>query len=85
MTRSVRTLYTVCTSLPSHFPTNRYAVRMITLDCKWNLTPEKSDQIPALHARVANQMYRLFTAFKTSPQKRTKLPETVQPLSVKSP
>ncbi|GLB42784.1 putative ABC1 family protein [Lyophyllum shimeji] len=33
----------------------------ITLDYKFNFTPEKSDQIPALHERVAERMYNLFT------------------------
>ncbi|KAF9466710.1 atypical/ABC1/ABC1-B protein kinase [Collybia nuda] len=34
----------------------------ITLDYKWNFTPEKSELIPELHERVANRMYNLFTA-----------------------
>jgi predicted unusual protein kinase regulating ubiquinone biosynthesis (AarF/ABC1/UbiB family) len=34
----------------------------ITLDYKWNFTPEKSDLIPELHERVADRMYNLFIA-----------------------
>ncbi|KAK0187109.1 ABC1 family-domain-containing protein [Armillaria mellea] len=35
---------------------------MITLDYKFNFTPEKSDLIPELHQRVADRMYNLFTS-----------------------
>ncbi|KDR71734.1 hypothetical protein GALMADRAFT_253465 [Galerina marginata CBS 339.88] len=35
---------------------------MITLDYKWNFTPEKSEQIPQLHERVAQRMYDLMTS-----------------------
>ncbi|KZT69737.1 ABC1-domain-containing protein [Daedalea quercina L-15889] len=35
---------------------------MIALDYKLNFTPELSDQIPALHARVADLVYDLFTS-----------------------
>ena len=34
----------------------------ITLDYKLNFTPEKSDQIPLLHERVAERMYNLLTS-----------------------
>lgn len=34
---------------------------MITIDYKINFTPEKSEQIPELHERVAERMYNLFT------------------------
>ncbi|KAH7886735.1 ABC1-domain-containing protein [Phlebopus sp. FC_14] len=33
---------------------------MITLDYKMNFLPEKADQIPQLHQRVADRMYNLF-------------------------
>ncbi|KAK7045931.1 hypothetical protein VNI00_006926 [Paramarasmius palmivorus] len=35
---------------------------LITIDYKFNFTPEKNDQIPQLHERVANRMYNLFTS-----------------------
>ncbi|KAF8966801.1 ABC1 family-domain-containing protein [Flammula alnicola] len=35
---------------------------MITLDYKWNFTPEKSDLIPQLHERVAQRVYDLMTS-----------------------
>ena len=35
---------------------------MITLDYKWNFTPEKSEFIPQLHERVAERVYNLFTS-----------------------
>ncbi|KAF8556700.1 ABC1-domain-containing protein [Imleria badia] len=35
---------------------------MISLDYKLNFQPEKADQIPQLHARVAERMYNLFTS-----------------------
>ena len=35
---------------------------MISLDYKLNFQPEKADQIPQLHARVADRMYDLFTS-----------------------
>ncbi|KAJ8514198.1 hypothetical protein ONZ45_g8251 [Pleurotus djamor] len=35
---------------------------MITLDYKLNFTPEKTDQIPDLHERVANRLYDLLTS-----------------------
>jgi aarF domain-containing kinase len=35
---------------------------VITADYKINFTPDKSDQIPELHERVANVMYNLFTS-----------------------
>ncbi|TFK25857.1 ABC1-domain-containing protein [Coprinopsis marcescibilis] len=35
---------------------------VITVDYKLNFTPEKSDQIPELHERVADRMYNLLTA-----------------------
>jgi len=35
---------------------------MITLDYKLNFTPEKSDQIPELHERVAERVYNLLTS-----------------------
>ena len=35
---------------------------MITLDYKLNFTPEKSDQIPQLHERVAQRVYDLLTS-----------------------
>ena len=35
---------------------------MISLDYKLNFQPEKADQIPQLHARVADRMYNLFTS-----------------------
>ena len=34
----------------------------ITLDYKLNFTPEKSDQIPQLHERVADRVYNLLTS-----------------------
>ena len=34
----------------------------ITLDYKLNFTPEKSDQIPLLHERVAERMFNLLTS-----------------------
>ena len=34
---------------------------MITLDYKWNFTPEKSEQIPQLHERVAQRVFDLMT------------------------
>lgn len=34
----------------------------ITLDYKLNFTPEKSDQIPELHERVAQRVYDLLTS-----------------------
>lgn len=34
---------------------------LIALDYKMNFTPEKSDQIPELHERVANRVYDLLT------------------------
>ncbi|KAF9005222.1 ABC1 family-domain-containing protein [Cyathus striatus] len=34
----------------------------ITFDYKWNFTPEKSEQIPELHERVANRVYNLLTS-----------------------
>lgn len=34
---------------------------MIALDYKLNFTPELSDGIPALHARVSERVYDLFT------------------------
>ena len=33
----------------------------IALDYKLNFTPEKSDQIPQLHERVAERIYHLLT------------------------
>ncbi|KAG6841653.1 hypothetical protein C0991_008638 [Blastosporella zonata] len=47
VSRNVRTLWT-CAA--------------ITLDYKFNFTPEKSDLIPELHERVAERMYNLFTS-----------------------
>ncbi|KAK7053810.1 ABC1 domain-containing protein [Favolaschia claudopus] len=38
-----------------------WACALITAEYKMNFTPEKSDQIPELHERVANIMYNLFT------------------------
>ncbi|KAJ7190215.1 ABC1 family-domain-containing protein [Mycena pura] len=38
-----------------------WACALITADYKINFTPEKSDQIPELHERVANVMFNLFT------------------------
>ncbi|KAF9474483.1 ABC1-domain-containing protein [Pholiota conissans] len=35
---------------------------MITLDYKWNFTPEKSEQIPQLHERVAQRVFDLLTS-----------------------
>ncbi|KAL6304993.1 ABC1-domain-containing protein [Sparassis latifolia] len=35
---------------------------VIALDYKWNFTPEMSESIPALHERVAEMVYDLFTA-----------------------
>ena len=35
---------------------------MITLDYKWNFTPEKSEFIPQLHERVAERVFNLFTS-----------------------
>ncbi|KAF8193802.1 ABC1 family-domain-containing protein [Pholiota molesta] len=35
---------------------------MITLDYKWNFTPEKSEQIPELHERVAQRVFDLLTS-----------------------
>ncbi|PPQ90807.1 hypothetical protein CVT25_012127 [Psilocybe cyanescens] len=35
---------------------------LITLDYKWNFTPEKSDLIPQLHERVAQRVYDLMTS-----------------------
>lgn len=35
---------------------------MIALDYKLNFKPELSDEIPALHARVAERVYDLFTS-----------------------
>lgn len=35
---------------------------MITLDYKMNFTPEKTDQIPQLHERVADRVYKLLTS-----------------------
>lgn len=35
---------------------------MISLDYKLNFQPEKAEQIPQLHARVADRMYDLFTS-----------------------
>jgi aarF domain-containing kinase len=35
---------------------------MITLDYKWNFTPEKSELIPELHERVAQRVYDLLTS-----------------------
>ena len=35
---------------------------MISLDYKLNFQPDKADQIPQLHARVADRMYNLFTS-----------------------
>ncbi|KAH0835689.1 ABC1-domain-containing protein [Lanmaoa asiatica] len=35
---------------------------MISLDYKLNFQPEKADQIPQLHTRVADRMYDLFTS-----------------------
>ncbi|KDQ58912.1 hypothetical protein JAAARDRAFT_128013 [Jaapia argillacea MUCL 33604] len=45
--RSLRTLYT-CAA--------------ITLDYKFNFTPEKSEEIPIVHERVGNRVYELLTA-----------------------
>ncbi|KAF8452178.1 ABC1 family-domain-containing protein [Boletus edulis BED1] len=39
-----------------------WACAMISLDYKLNFLPEKADQIPQLHARVADRMYNLFTS-----------------------
>ncbi|KAJ7661587.1 ABC1 family-domain-containing protein [Mycena polygramma] len=39
-----------------------WACTLITMDYKLNFTPEKSDQIPELHERVANIMFNLFTS-----------------------
>ncbi|KAJ6579517.1 ABC1 family-domain-containing protein [Mycena vulgaris] len=39
-----------------------WACALITADYKMNFTPEKSDQIPELHERVANIMFNLFTS-----------------------
>ncbi|KAJ7663030.1 ABC1 family-domain-containing protein [Mycena rosella] len=39
-----------------------WACALITADYKLNFTPEKSDQIPELHERVANIMFNLFTS-----------------------
>ncbi|KAJ7499643.1 ABC1 family-domain-containing protein [Mycena latifolia] len=39
-----------------------WACALITADYKINFTPEKSDQIPELHERVANIMFNLFTS-----------------------
>ncbi|PPR01545.1 hypothetical protein CVT24_001856 [Panaeolus cyanescens] len=35
---------------------------MITLDYKWNFTPEKTESIPQLHERVADRVFNLFTS-----------------------
>lgn len=35
---------------------------MITLDYKWNFTPEKSELIPQLHERVAERVFNLLTS-----------------------
>ncbi|KAF7331011.1 ABC1 domain-containing protein [Mycena venus] len=39
-----------------------WACALITAEYKMNFTPEKSDQIPELHERVANIMFNLFTS-----------------------
>ncbi|KAF7331436.1 ABC1 domain-containing protein [Mycena kentingensis (nom. inval.)] len=39
-----------------------WACAVITADYKLNFTPEKSDQIPELHSRVADIMFNLFTS-----------------------
>ncbi|KAF7300983.1 ABC1 domain-containing protein [Mycena indigotica] len=39
-----------------------WACALITADYKLNFTPEKSDQIPQLHERVAEVMFNLFTS-----------------------
>ncbi|KAF8146487.1 ABC1 family-domain-containing protein [Mycena galopus ATCC 62051] len=39
-----------------------WACALITADYKINFTPEKSDQIPELHERVADIMFNLFTS-----------------------
>ncbi|KAJ6473291.1 ABC1 family-domain-containing protein [Mycena sanguinolenta] len=39
-----------------------WACAIITADYKLNFTPEKSEQIPELHERVANIMFNLFTS-----------------------
>ncbi|PFH49163.1 hypothetical protein AMATHDRAFT_195305 [Amanita thiersii Skay4041] len=39
-----------------------YTCAAITLDYKWNFTPEKSEQIPQLHERVAERVYNLLTS-----------------------
>ena len=51
----------------NHFITNSQShsylkCAAITLDYKWNFTPETSHLIPELHERVADRMYNLFTA-----------------------
>lgn len=48
--------------VPPFCPTNPPQCALITLDYKWNFTPEKSDQIPELHERVAQRVFDLFTA-----------------------
>lgn len=60
--RNFRTLWTVsCTLLCARIVLDLYfKCAAITLDYKWNFTPEKSDLIPQLHERVAERMYNLF-------------------------
>lgn len=63
--RNLRTLWTV--RLPFSFIGLSFTqffckCIMITLDYKWNFTPEKSEFIPQLHERVAERVFNLFTS-----------------------
>jgi len=63
ITRNLRTLWTVRTVHRWHWrwlTPSQCAV--ITLDYKLNFTPDKSELIPQLHERVADQVYNLMTS-----------------------
>jgi len=42
--------------------TNDEQCALISADYKLNFTPDQADRIPALHQRVADRMYDLFTS-----------------------
>lgn len=62
--RNLRTLWAVCDHKSELFLSSHSVPKCahITAEYKMNFTPEKSEQIPELHERVANIMFNLFTS-----------------------